>query len=115
MKLLPIRYSSNVEASTKFYRALGLQEGPSSRPGSWVELPAGAGVLAIHQATGDDGGRCELAFEAEEALEQISSRMEAAGFDAGVIVDENFGQSLRLRDPDGAWVQINRFERELYT
>lgn len=27
MKLLPIRYSSNVEASKKFYRALGLQEG----------------------------------------------------------------------------------------
>lgn len=114
MKLLPIRYSSNVETSTKFYRALGLEEGPSSRPGTWVELPAGAGVLAIHQDT-DDGGRCELAFEAEGPLEQISSRMEAAGFEPGVIVDENFGQSLRLRDPDGAWVQINRFDRELYT
>lgn len=115
MKLLPIRYSTNVETSTKFYRALGLQEGTSSRPGTWVELPAEAGVLAIHQATSDDRGQCELAFEAEEPLEQISSRMVAAGFDAGVIVDENFGRSLRLRDPDGAWVQINRFDRELYT
>jgi hypothetical protein len=30
-------------------------------------------------------------------------------------VDENFGRSLRVADPDGVLVQINEHDRELYT
>ena len=30
-------------------------------------------------------------------------------------MDESFGRSLRVRDPDGAWVQVNENDRTLYT
>lgn len=115
MKVLPIRYSKNVEATTEFYRVLGLEAGSSSRPGNWVEMPAAAGVLAIHAASAVEAGRCELAFETDEPLDEVATRMSAAGHEAGPVIDENFGQSLRLCDPDGVWVQVNRYDRELYT
>jgi hypothetical protein len=41
--------------------------------------------------------------------------LRSAGFDPGPIIDEGFGRSMRVRDPDGVWVQINLFDRELYT
>ncbi len=115
MRVMPIRYSSDVVAMTRFYRALGLQSGPVSRPGGWVELPAEGGMLAIHEASGEDAGRCELAFEVDEPLEDVAERMRAAGFEPGPVIDEGFGHSLRVQDPDGVWVQINGYDRDLYT
>jgi hypothetical protein len=40
MRVVPIRYSADVAAATRFYEALGLRVGSVSRPGAWVELPA---------------------------------------------------------------------------
>lgn len=115
MKVVPIRYCSDVVAATRFYRAIGLDLGSTSRPGGWVELPAASGMLAIHRAGGDEVGTCELAFEADEPLEAIAARLRSAGFEPEPIMDENFGWSVRVRDPDGVWVQINLHDRELYT
>lgn len=115
MKVVPIRYCSDVAAATRFYRAIGLDLGSTSRPGVWVELPAASGMLAIHGASGDEVGTCELAFEADEPLEAIAARLRSAGFEPEPIMDENFGWSVRVRDPDGVWVQINLHDRELYT
>jgi catechol 2,3-dioxygenase-like lactoylglutathione lyase family enzyme len=113
MRVVPIRYTADVDASVRFYRALGLDAGARSRPGAWVELPAAAGMLAIHRA--DDAGRCELAFEADEPLAAVAERLRLAGFEPGPVMDENHGESLRVRDPDGVWVQVNLFDRDLYT
>jgi hypothetical protein len=128
MKVMPIRYSADVEASVRFYAALGLEAGVSdtpprgpqahravSRPRVWVEMPATAGVLAIHHAPADEAGVCELAFESEEPLEAVVTRLRAAGFDPDAIADENFGRSLRIKDPDGVWVQVNEHDHELYS
>src|SRR2546421_6048824 len=115
MRVMPIRYSSDVEAMTRFYEALGLRVGSVSRPGGWVELPAEGGMLALHRASGEDVGRCELAFEADERLEVVAARLQAAGFEPGPVIDEGFGRSLRVPDPDGVWVQINEYDRALYT
>jgi catechol 2,3-dioxygenase-like lactoylglutathione lyase family enzyme len=115
MIVVPIRYSADVDAAVRFYRALGLEVGARSRPGAWVELPAAAGMLAIHRAPTDEAGRCELAFEADEPLAAVAERLRRAGFEPGPVIDENFGQSLRVPDPDGVWVQINRHDRSLYT
>lgn len=115
MRVMPIRYSPDVEAMTRFYRVLGLAAGPVSRPGGWVELPAGGGLLAVHSSAGEDAGRCELAFETDERLEDVAARLRAAGFEPGPVLDEGFGHSLRVRDPDGVWVQINAYDRSLYT
>jgi hypothetical protein len=40
----------------------------------------------------------------EEPLEAITDRLRSAGFDPGPIMDEGFGRSMRVRDPDGVWV-----------
>lgn len=115
MKIVPLRYTTDVEASARFYRALGLDFGPTSRPGAWAEMPARAGMLAIHRSGADEKGTCELAFEADEPLENVAERMRAAGYETGPVIDENFGRSVRILDPDGVWVQVNRYERDLYT
>jgi catechol 2,3-dioxygenase-like lactoylglutathione lyase family enzyme len=114
MRVLPIRYCADVAASTRFYRALGLELGASTRPGGWVELPAAAGLLALHRAAGA-AGECELAFEADEPLEAVVARLAAAGYPAGPILDESYGRSVRVRDPDGVPVQVNENDRSLYT
>ena len=114
MRVLPIRYCGDIEASTRFYRALGLELGAATRPGSWVELPAAAGILALHRSA-EDAGDCELAFEADEPLEAVVARLADAGFPAEPIVDESFGRSFRVRDPDGVYVQVNDNDRALYT
>jgi len=114
MRVLPIRYCADIEASTRFYRTLGLELGSATRPGSWVELPAAAGILALHRTT-EHAGDCELAFEADEPLEAVAARLADAGFPTGPIVDESFGRSLRVRDPDGVYVQVNENDRALYT
>jgi catechol 2,3-dioxygenase-like lactoylglutathione lyase family enzyme len=113
MRVLPIRYCVDIEASTRFYRALGLELGAATRPGSWVELPAAAGILALHRS--EHGGECELAFEADEPLEAVAARLTGAGFPVEPIVDESFGRSLRVLDPDGVYVQVNENDRTLYT
>lgn len=115
MRVMPIRYSADVDAAARFYHVLGLDVGPMSRPGAWAELPAASGMLAIHKATGTDIGTYELAFEADEPLQDVVIRLREVGFEPEPIVDENFGQSVRVRDPDGVWVQINTHDRDLYT
>jgi catechol 2,3-dioxygenase-like lactoylglutathione lyase family enzyme len=114
MRVLPIRYCADVEASIRFYRTLGLELGSATRPGSWVELPAAAGILALHKSA-EHPGVCELAFEADEPLETVAARLAEAGYPADAIVDESFGRSLRVRDPDGVYVQVNENDRTLYT
>lgn len=115
MKVMPIRYVRDVEASVAFYRALGLEVGSVSRPGGWAELASDAGVAAVHAADDANAGTCELAFEADEALEAVAERIRAAGFTPGDIVDESFGRSMQVVDPDGVVVQINEHDRDLYT
>jgi catechol 2,3-dioxygenase-like lactoylglutathione lyase family enzyme len=115
MKVMPIRYCADMDASARFYRAVGLELGDATRSGSWVELPGAAGVLALHKAPADGVGACELAFEADEPLEEVVDRLRSAGFAPEPIVDESFGRSFRVRDPDGVWVQVNENDRELYT
>lgn len=124
MKVMPIRYCADIAASTRFYEALGLAIDSASRTGFWVEMPAAAGMLALHAAGDTEGGAtddcdrpgsCELSFESGESLETVATRLKSAGFAPEAIVDESFGRSLRVRDPDGVLVQVNEHDRGLYT
>jgi catechol 2,3-dioxygenase-like lactoylglutathione lyase family enzyme len=117
MKVMPIRYVADMAASIRFYEVLGLDAGDQSRSGNWAELPAAGGMVALHTALTSENigpGEIELSFEAEEPLEKISERLTTAGFEHEAIVDEAFGRSLGVRDPDGVRLQINEHDRELY-
>ena len=114
MKVMPIRYVRDVEAAASFYEALGLRATATQRNGSWMEMSAEGGILALHRVA-DEGADTELSLLATEPLDQIVDRLNRAGFEAGPIMDESFGRSLRVSDPDGASVQINETDTELYT
>lgn len=114
MKVMPIRYVRDVAASTHFYEALGLRATATQRNRGWTELTGDGGILALHRAAGK-GADTELSLLASEPLEQVVDRLTRAGFATGPIMDESFGRSLRVTDPDGVSVQINETDTELYT
>ncbi len=113
MKVMPIRYVRDVEAATRFYAALGLAVGARQRGGGWVELTGTAGVLALHSSP--DGRAGELSLASDEPLEQVVRRLRAAGFEPGPILDEAYGRSLPLVDPDGVELLVNEHDTSLYT
>ena len=114
MRVLPIRYVDDVAACARFYAALGLTVSDVARHGNWVELDAASGALALHAAA-DEEPSCQLAFEAHEPLEAVRRRLLDAGYAPSPVMDESHGWSFRVTDPDGVVVQVNEFDRELYT
>jgi hypothetical protein len=118
MKILAIRYVPSSSRLVEFYKALGFDVDVSSRTGDWIEFVSAPAVIAIHTLPSGDSSRMpggtELAFEAEEPLESVKARLDRAGFAGAAIVDESHGRSLQILDPEGSFVQINEFDRELY-
>jgi catechol 2,3-dioxygenase-like lactoylglutathione lyase family enzyme len=120
VRIRPIHFVPDVATATRFYRALGLELDARSRSGHWIELSAAGGELGLHDAaTAADGeGRqgVILGLVAEEPLEGVEQRLREAGFPPeGTIVDQEWGRSLLVRGPDGAVIQIDEQDRELYT
>ncbi len=133
MRPLPIRYVRDLPLVQPFYEAMGLRvdfAGRAPRRGTsrWVELvgPSGA-ALALHvEDPADDGatppvdgagGRrtVELCFEAESPLEEVVHRLRAAGYEpASAIVDESYGRSFLVEDPEGLRIQVNEHDRGLH-
>lgn len=140
MKPMPIRYVRDMDAARRFYEALGLtldfvSRPPRRGPSAWAELRGDGGGLALHHAppeaepsdarpsearlseaqphdTRPPG--VELSFEADEPLEQVVERLLGAGYEpATAIVDESFGRSFTVRDPEGLLIQVNELDREL--
>jgi hypothetical protein len=118
MKVMPIRYVTDLVASQRFYAALGLDPDLASRSGNWSELVGGGGILALHsqrQAPSSPQSMLELCFVTEEPLEALAARLDSESIDHRGIVDENFGRLLRVTDPDGMVIQVNEHDPELYT
>jgi catechol 2,3-dioxygenase-like lactoylglutathione lyase family enzyme len=117
---MPIRYVRNVAEARGFYEALGLRHDFTSRPtrrgiSVWTELLGDTGGLALHHRPED--ARCpdvELSFESREPLECVAGRLRSAGYElATEIVDESFGRSFTVRDPEGLLIQVNENDRDL--
>jgi hypothetical protein len=122
MRVMAIRYVRDVAAARQFYEVIGLTlDFASRRPRKggapvWTEL-AGSGShsnLALHQWDEGPVGRVELTFQADEPLEQVVERLREAGYEpATEIVDEAFGRSFTIHDPEGLLIQINENDYEL--
>jgi predicted enzyme related to lactoylglutathione lyase len=120
MKPMPIRYVRDMDAASRFYEALGLaheytMRPPRHGPSRWVELRGDEGWLALHHVPeGEAPTEVELSFGASEPLEKVTERLRAAGYDlATEIVDESFGRSFTVRDPEGLLIQVNEHDRDL--
>jgi catechol 2,3-dioxygenase-like lactoylglutathione lyase family enzyme len=119
MKVSVIHFVADVAEAERFYRALGLLPEVRSRTGTWVELTAAGGEVDLHDAASaaDGAGRdgFQVNFVADEPLEAVEQRLREAGFPpSGAIVDQEWGRSLFVRAPDGAVVQVDEQDRELY-
>ncbi len=101
----PILFQSDVDEARAILEALGLRAGISADGGDWVELHAsGGGSVGVHRGGTASVGPSFLASD----LDALVARLAAAGFAASVI-DEAYGKSLHIPDPDGGtevWVNV---------
>ncbi|MFE5889613.1 VOC family protein [Streptomyces sp. NPDC056462] len=112
LTVLPIRYVADVDASRNFYAGLGLNVRQEPGAAVWVRLIAAAGAVGIHAAAVSQGrspGTTELGFTTNEPLAQVAQRLEHNGYPYE-LVEENFGRSIRVTDPDGVVVQIQHID-----
>lgn len=118
--MLGIRYTEDLEAQLRFLGVLGMEPNTASRGGGWADLRASGGLVGLHVADRTErphrGGEWELSFEADpdDRLEDVLARLHAAGYRDAHIIDEAFGRSLRVTDPDGVAVQVNESDPQLY-
>ncbi len=112
MRVRPVRFTNDLGAMRRFLEALGLKARVESTTGGWVDFTIETtGMAALHDAsgaaTGYRPGQTSLSFEADEPLEPLQDRLVAAGFTDAHIVDEAYGRTLFVTDPDGVWVAID--------
>lgn len=109
----------HAHASAALARTEAHELGPESRSDNWHEHAAAGCILALRgTGAGDEhvhrAGSIELSFEADEPFEVVKERLDAAGFTGAGIVDEAFGRSMQIIDPDGVHVQVNESDTSLY-
>jgi catechol 2,3-dioxygenase-like lactoylglutathione lyase family enzyme len=119
MKVMPIRFVADMEETERFYGALGLTAGRRGRTPGWTEMAAAGGLVGLHSAKGGDPprtpGTVELVLVADETLEEVARRLDAAGYDHEPIADEAFGRYIQVVDPDGLVIQVQEHDPSLYT
>lgn len=113
----PIRFTTDIAASTAFYRALGLAERTGETSRSWASLMGEGGDLGLHIAsastTAADADAVSLQFTvADGALERARIQLVTAGYEPGAIMDETFGRFFVVADPDGYRIQVNELPEE---
>ena len=122
MRVMAIRYVRDVDAARRFYEALGLSiDFVSRKPRRggqpvWTELAGSepGGNLALHQWDEAPAHPVVLAFQTDEPLELVVERLREAGYElATEIVDEAFGRSFTIYDPEGLLIEINENDYEL--
>jgi hypothetical protein len=117
IRLAPVYFTADIARTGDFLAALGFAVEAEHRKGNWAELTAPGALLCLHGGQSDTGhgpGQTELSFESDEDPEAVAERLAGAGFGDAVVLDENFGQILRVTGPDGRTVQINFSDRTLY-
>jgi hypothetical protein len=106
----PIRFTDHLEAMQAFLETLGLRPRILSEAGGWVEMVAGGGMLALHDAASSDIGAASgetcLGFDVAD-VKELAGRLVDAGVDDVTVYDEAYGQVLRCTDPLGETLQVD--------
>lgn len=113
----PLRFTEKLPAMRGFLEALGLRSRIESERGGWVDMVAGRGMFALHDApsssTGGKHGETRLAFEADD-IDELKDRLQAAGYDDATVFDEAFGRVLSVTGPEGNAIWIDERSKDLY-
>jgi hypothetical protein len=113
----PLRFTDDTAAMRSFLETLGLRPRITTESGVWVELVAGRGMIALHDAERSDSkaphGQTDLAFEAED-VDALKETLESAGYDDATVFDEAFGRVLSLTGPEGQKIWIDERSEDLY-
>jgi hypothetical protein len=117
IRLTPLYYTGDTGKAAAFFAALGFTDVVTrSRTGTWVELDARDALLCLHGLPSDDGmprGSSGISFESDDDPDELAARLRDAGYLDAMVIDENFGRSLRVTGPDGTLVQVNFSDRSL--
>ncbi|GAA3150394.1 hypothetical protein GCM10010530_82080 [Kribbella aluminosa] len=117
MVIRPLRFTDDVDAMRAFLEGLGLRSRIESERGGWVDMQAGRGMVALHDAasssTGGQAGQTSLTFEAEK-LDELVERLEQAGFGDASVFDEAYGRVLSVTGPDGAVIWVDERSEDMY-
>jgi len=117
VSVCPLWMTADVPGASAALQAAGLSVRLASEAGQWVDLLApDGGLVAVHAevppgATGRS--HAVLAFEAPD-VQSLAGRFADRGLRADVV-DESYGRSLRIDDPDGgAELWVNETMTDLY-
>jgi len=117
IRLAPLYFTADTDRAAAFFAALGFTDVVTkSRTETWIELSAPQALLCLHGGTADSGappGRGEIAFESDDDPHAVAARLKAAGYEDAMVIDENYGRSLRVTGPDGTQIFINFSDRSL--
>ena len=106
---VPMVMSRNMRGWMALGRALGLRLRARSRDGRWAELASPDGVLALHLAEADTPDGIELTFDTQVPLEELITRIRAAGLTSTEPEDWGWGRSITVRG-DGILVEVNEHD-----
>jgi hypothetical protein len=113
----PVRFTADVAAMRDFLGLLGLAPRVESQRGGWVDLVAGAGMVALHDAagsaTGGRPGQTNLSFEGAD-LDALAARLSDAGWHDATIWDEAYGRVLSVTDPAGERLWVDGYNDDDY-
>ncbi|GAB3820567.1 VOC family protein [Kribbella italica] len=113
----PLRFTADVGAMRGFLETLGLAPRILGRHGSWVDLVAGDGMVALHDAesssTGGKHGDTRLSFETH-GIDRLKERLVAAGHEDATTWDEAYGRVLSVTAPGGLVIWIDERSEDLY-
>lgn len=110
--VLPLWYTPDVAGAAAVLSRIGLEPRISSDTATWIDLVApGGGLAAAHAA---EEPSVQVSFEHPD-VGALGRRARTAGLDA-TVVDESYGQSLRIPDPDDpvSEVWVNQTQTDLY-
>jgi hypothetical protein len=113
----PLRFTADVTAMRQFLETLGLAPRVEGEQGSWVDMLAGDGMVALHDAasssTGGKHGDTRLSFEADD-IDELKARLVAAGHEDATTWDEAYGRVLSVTAPGGLVIWIDERSEDLY-
>jgi hypothetical protein len=113
----PLRFTDNIDAMQAFLETLGLRPRIQSEEGSWVDMVAGGGMVALHSAetsdTGGVAGATRLSFEVDD-VDVLAGQLMVSGVVDVAVYDEAYGKALDCRDPLGDVITVGGRSDDLY-